>query len=549
MPISDATPQVDPALLFEEWNDGLAPKAFFVLDAMHFPYPLTPLSLDVYATAWADGVTTGLRELGLPVRRWHVIGRNHYRFDWQEMAEITDDGAIEATLRREMSDLLRRWDVDHLPAIQADLDKLERLTSQVATAQDIPALIDEALATYRDLWRIHFLIAIPMITAMQVFDEFYVDLFGGTLEEGHPLLAGQLNESVKASFGLSDLASMARELGVDGTILDHETDESLAALADSSAGQALLAALESYLDTYGLRQDLFDLATPTWRERPDYALMNVRNYLTTGLDARLHHAEVMSAAEAARQQARMTLASYPEPVRRQFEALVAMAQAGSFLQEEHNHHIDQVGLARLRFFFLAVGARLVETGVLDTPADVFFLAIEQINKAVEAPGPLQNVVQTQRRELDLAKSLTPPPFIGTPPPGPPPAASPFERSMPRFFGQRPPQSEDPNLVIGSPGARGTATGPARVVRTLEEAGDLQPGEILVTVTTMPPWSPLFAVAAGVVTETGGPLSHCAIVAREYDIPAVVGAARAMQRIVDGQVITIDGSTGIVDLRG
>ena len=86
-----------------------------------------------------------------------------------------------------------------------------------------------------------------------------------------------------------------------------------------------------------------------------------------------------------------------------------------------------------------------------------------------------------------------------------------------------------------------------MVRTLDEARALQPGEILVTVTTMPPWSPLFAIAAGVVTETGGPLSHCAIVAREYDIPAVVGAPNASRRIVTGQRIRLDGSTGVAEL--
>ena len=86
-----------------------------------------------------------------------------------------------------------------------------------------------------------------------------------------------------------------------------------------------------------------------------------------------------------------------------------------------------------------------------------------------------------------------------------------------------------------------------MARTLEEAKDVLPGEILVAITTMPAWTPLFGVAAAVVTETGGPLSHCAIVAREYGIPAVVGAHGATQRIQTGQSITVDGSTGIVML--
>ena len=88
-------------------------------------------------------------------------------------------------------------------------------------------------------------------------------------------------------------------------------------------------------------------------------------------------------------------------------------------------------------------------------------------------------------------------------------------------------------------------GPARVIRTLAEATKLQPGDILVAETTAPPWTPLFATAAAVVTDTGGILSHCAVVAREYAIPAVVGVGIATDQIVDGQLLEVDGTAGIV----
>ena len=117
--------------------------------------------------------------------------------------------------------------------------------------------------------------------------------------------------------------------------------------------------------------------------------------------------------------------------------------------------------------------------------------------------------------------------------------------MVRFFGGPRQRSDTPGQLKGTPGSRGVTTGVARVARTLDEARALEPGEILVAVTTMPPWTPLFGIASAVVTETGGPLSHCAIVAREYGIPAVVGAAGATQVIQTGQEITVDGSGGLV----
>jgi pyruvate,water dikinase len=104
------------------------------------------------------------------------------------------------------------------------------------------------------------------------------------------------------------------------------------------------------------------------------------------------------------------------------------------------------------------------------------------------------------------------------------------------------------VIRGHPGAPGKTQGPARVVRSLAEAGTLRPGDVLVAETTSAPWTLLFATAAAVVTDTGGILSHGAIVAREYGIPAVVGTGRATAACRDGQLIEVDGDVGVVRLR-
>jgi rifampicin phosphotransferase len=119
--------------------------------------------------------------------------------------------------------------------------------------------------------------------------------------------------------------------------------------------------------------------------------------------------------------------------------------------------------------------------------------------------------------------------------------------MTKFFGGPPPVQTDQAVVTGYAGSPGIARGPARVIRSLVDAARLQPGEILVTETTAPPWTPMFATAAAVVTDTGGVLSHCAVVAREYRIPAVVGTGVATSKIADGQIVEVDGDAGIVRL--
>ena len=106
---------------------------------------------------------------------------------------------------------------------------------------------------------------------------------------------------------------------------------------------------------------------------------------------------------------------------------------------------------------------------------------------------------------------------------------------------------DANKVKGLPGSAGKVRGTARVIHSLAEAGKLRPGDVLVAIATEPPWTPLFATASAIVTDSGGVLSHSAVVAREYRIPAVVGTGNATATFRDGQLIEVDGNTGTVRL--
>jgi len=119
----------------------------------------------------------------------------------------------------------------------------------------------------------------------------------------------------------------------------------------------------------------------------------------------------------------------------------------------------------------------------------------------------------------------------------------------KFFGIGLAPSGDPSMVTGHPCSAGVVTGEAKIVLTLDDADKLNPGDILVCPATMPAWTPLFGVVGAVVTDFGGPLSHCAIVAREYGIPCVAGTVNGTTVIKDGMQVRVDGSTGIVTILG
>ncbi len=552
----------EPVSFPQAWDDPVEGNATFVFDPMHHPFPMSPLTDTSLNPASAAGFTQAAEEYHSLIKEVVVMSCNMYRFWRFDMAHPASEEearhlceAAEAALRTECGRLLERWHGEHLPALRRHITRLQRLRAESFTAATVDGLLDELNAIHRDLWTIHFRIVMPLSVGIQVFDEFYEDVFGGVVGDGHALLVGVASESVKAGLGLYDLAVLAKELELEPLLLDTASPDVLAALEETATGHRFGSELRTYLDTYGLRQDLIDFLTPTWQEDPTFALSIVGNYLRSGHDARAEYVANQRSAEEAIAAARADLAAYPEAVRTQFEEVLSAGRAAAFLKEEHNFYIDQQALSLVRLVYLQAGRRLAEMGVLAIADDIFMLRVEELPDLFDdlvppAPNHVEQtrlLVQSRQDQMHLAHTLAPPPFIGPPPRDLPVASDVMTRARLRLFGGRPGETDSINEVRGNAGSRGIVSGVARVASTLDEATAVRPGEILVAVTTMPAWTPLFGIAAAVVTETGGPLSHCAIVAREYGIPAVVGAHGATRMISTGQRITVDGGLGLVTI--
>ena len=321
-----------------------------------------------------------------------------------------------------------------------------------------------------------------------------------------------------------------------------------AALERSSEGRRFLEELRGYLEEYGRRSDIFaELGNPHWIENPATPIKNLKDFLSQpdrDLGAEL------GALAAERQEliaeARERLKGYPRRVAEEFEFLLRAGQAGTVIQEDHNYWIDQRGTYAVRRVLLEFGRRFAEVGVSKRPDDVFYLTAEELRETASAlpRGDRRQLVAERKAEMDHFRAIRPPPALGTPPPGAPPD-DPMSSAVGKFFGASAKASTEPDVLLGTAASPGRARGGARVVLSLTEAGKLQPGDILVAPTTMPAWTPFFASIAALVTETGGVLCHGAIVAREYNIPAVVGAANATAVIEDGQTLEVDGDAGVV----
>jgi pyruvate,water dikinase len=226
-----------------------------------------------------------------------------------------------------------------------------------------------------------------------------------------------------------------------------------------------------------------------------------------------------------------------------FKHAMRVAQQRTVLIEDHNFYIDQQGPAASREVCMALGTKLASRGVIDKPEDVFYLKESEIRAAMAGGSkPHQAQVMERSAERERWMRVLPPASIGSAPPFFPP-------QLQQFFGPVSNEPMEAGAFKGVAGSQGVIRGTARLILTLDDIDRLAPGEILVTYATAPPWTPAFAIAGGIVTDIGGTLSHCAVVAREYGIPAVVGTRVATATIQDGQLITVDGTNGIVRLEG
>jgi len=280
-----------------------------------------------------------------------------------------------------------------------------------------------------------------------------------------------------------------------------------------------------------------DLRVPRW----DEDLPHVRELLEQGLAAfassRDPEETTRSQHQAYRQQRALALQAlrWRPLARRAFAKNLEQIRTFAWWREELRDRSSYT-YALVRRWTLEAGRRLVLAGVLQDREEVWFVRWSELlaHLAGElSAAALAEQVRRGQRRLRSFRNFDNPNEIGRGhrfrgPAGPPPATGSL-------------------LLQGTGACHGTVTGRARVLRSLDDAGRVQQGDILVTVFTDPGWTPVMALASGIVTETGGVLCHAAVISREYGIPAVLAVPGATTQIRDGDLLTLDGSHGTVTI--
>jgi pyruvate,water dikinase len=357
------------------------------------------------------------------------------------------------------------------------------------------------------------------------------------------LLAGipgnKTTEGALELFGLSEMPPEVREVfvrwpGKDFRALEEE-------LGDGAPGRQFLGRVASFLDRHGHRglKDL-DFGYPSWGEDRTYVYQMIKSYLDYGPGekdpiAQYEESKQRRLALTAEIERRLsTLFTGPLRVRL-FRFGLKLAQDHFPLRENEKYY----GLRCFpgsRRIVLEIGRRYREAGLLEDAADIFFLTVPEVEEMELSTAESAKDVRDKVKERKLewkAQIDARPPFV--------------VRSDGLETEPAEEREAEPGVLRGVPASPGVVKGKARIIREPSEAHRLRKGEILVAPYTEPGWAPLFLLARALVMEVGGAVCHGAIVAREYGIPAVVGARGAMSSIKDGQEIMVDGSSGEVRL--
>ena len=528
------------------WRDPADAELTWFRDPMHFPAPATPLTAAFLLECLEPGVAGACETLVSPLRTLRHTAHNGWIYNSPVLAvppERMDERMREhmPVMGDHMDGLRRRWDEQYLPAIQEFTAEIEALDFG-GDPDDARAAFERLVAMNTEIWRLHFLTVFPKLAAGERFSAMYTELTPGADEmEPYRCLQGIPNKSLETDRALWELAQEARARPAVAEALSHGTAAAaLDALDHSPEGRAWRDGFNVFLGEYGDRAQAMDLCAPTWREEPAFALENVRRYLAAdaadpeGQRDRLR-AEADELVEAAR-------GRIADPgLRAAFDHALEAARAAWPLEEDHAFYIDQRSLAgATRRAFQRLAADLVGQGRLADVEDVWYLDFDALRDGIAGEDLTARAAEGRHR-FAADSLLEAPPILGVPPD----PSAPADPGLSKFFGKPGPPDVEGAVLRGSAGSRGRVEGVARVVRSLDELHRVQPGEIMVCRSTTPPWTPIFASIAGLVTDTGGVLAHGAIVAREYAIPAVMGTKIGTQMIQDGQRITVDGDAGEV----
>jgi pyruvate,water dikinase len=527
---------------------------FWELDPVHFPRPATRYWTEIHPAAFKRGTGEFARFYGMLIDSLEMAYVNGFAYKIVRPvaeAEIPRrlQRAEEVFQKKSWREQLRDWNETFKPASMKAHRELQ--------AVDPEGLSDSALASHltrchdhhAEMLYQHMRFTAAAIVPTGDFLAHVGDWTGLPPAELLGLMRGTSPTSAGASAQLADLIAAIRKDPRAQELLTSDDDPGRALEALRSLDRGTGVAVSAYLDLVGYRLlDGFDISNPFALELPDALRRAIRAAVAgTGVDA----SDVEGRIAGVR-------AKVPGQHRDQFDELLDDARSTYPIRDERGVFSDIWASGLMRRAALAGGRRLAANGRIHDAAHFVDAGLEEMRALLSGgSGPSADELAGRAQYRAAHSSKEAPPVMGTPPPPPdlsglPPAGARMMRAigiaLNALFGSSE-AAHEKHMLRGLAASRGVYEGPARRVSHPSEFDRIVKGDVLVTESTTEAFNILLPLLGAIVTDSGGLLSHSAIVAREYGIPGVVGTREATERIADGVRVRVDGDAGEVTVLG
>jgi len=554
-----------------EWQEGER-DLFWIYDDLHIPNPVSPMFFDI--GGWWLTCDHMFRRFGTPFAcDWIAKEINGYVYtaavpcEPELHAEATEyqsryvprvprdpehAGQIGSylgwVLPEYAGNFLTWWRERLRPEIERNFAYLDGIDYDAANLREMAVYLEDAIDVHDRHWKIHWMLNFAQFASTQDLNAVIAEVRG----EEDPGLMGRLQSSLEDRNwdSIEDLWKMKEEIKGEGELSSAFEGETavdvLSALERSERGRRFVEErIVSHQKAFGYKAIWsHEFAFKTWREDSAPILEAVRGYLATDYDYPSNIASVRDDLEAAK---REVMEGVDGEAAERLRTALELSLGMNPLTPDHHFYVDQGTNARLRIVLIAIGGKLIDAGVLDDPEDVMYLRYNELRLLMADQSALdaKEIVSERRDAREAAAERRPPSWVGT--------ATKTALDFPynalwgfpdKFYAGEPETTGEVRGLAASPGV---VEGPARFVASLDEFDQVRDGEILVCRMTNPAWVVLFTKITGLVTEAGGAVSHPAVVAREFGIPAVVGTTNAGERIKTGDRVRVNGTTGVVEV--
>ncbi len=557
-----------------EWVSETEKDLFWVYDDLHCPKPLSPMYEDIggwwlscdhmfrrfgtpFASDWIYKNINGyLYTAAIPAEAGVDVATQEYNYTTHPI--VPEDNAYAGKIGAYLGTVLPVyglkftdwWKSRFVPEMQRNFDYIEGMLDQKdqLSLAEVAVLLEDAIDMHDRHWKIHWMLNFAQLSATLNL-RAVMEKTHGKVDEA---LLGRLQNSANdRNWDKIKALWEAKE--------EVKADAELAAIFAATSGAEIVPALKAsargrrfidervvpYQKEFGWHAVWsHEFIFPSFREDMVPVVQLVRDQFASDYDYPARIATLAADIAAAAKEILNGLSG---------EALEEMRAANDInlkmapLTPDHHFYIDQGANAHVRLVLVAVGEKLVEMGVLDAPDDVILFRYNDLRAFIGNPASMDGraIVAAAKAKRAAAEKIQPKDWVGTVTATQ--LAFPylnlwgfpdkFTRSSVQVAGQ----------VKGIAGSPGVVEGVARVVMSEAEFDSLLEGEILVCQMTNPAWQVLYGKISAVVTDAGGTVSHPAVLAREYEIPAVVGTSVGTSTIKTGDRLRVNGTTGIVEI--